>query len=289
MATCAVCRETIADTQKPCPRCAFDNSTVEKVNGTLGYFGNIWGILSFLLILPPLLLFLLDNWFQPIASVRVAAPISFLITFIVAFYMYSLKDALHHYSLTRRFRNPQGRSIAIYALIFFVAAILLFFFLSFALASKESLVGLPGVPAAELQGMLTYGSTAHMLFKLAMTGCLIFTFVFMSLSASMMAAYLYGHYAEERRPAPIFLDEVRLIKVVENTVRDQINGNITLNKNGMKRLEDGGISLNFTHEQELKMQGKDIIQKTQIWLVEADCWGRVLKIEEKSKQLIKAA
>jgi|GEM_PF-4552284 len=294
MSNCVVCRADVPD-GKICPRCGQDNTSFQSGGGFIDYFGSIWGVLSLLLILPPLFMMMpliypaVDNALQPLASVRVGAPIAFLISFIVAFYMYSLRIAIHHYSLTRHFKAQPGRSVAMWALIFFVSAVLLIFFLAFALTSKSSLIAPPGYYPQEGDGLLRYGSFGHLLLKLILTGFLIFIFAFLSLSAGMMAAYVFGHKMESKYPSPIYLNETRLIDVVLKTVKNQLGPGAKITTAGLKRLENGGISITLACEEPLTTQGNELIQKAKTWTVEADCWGRVNKIEEKGLRLIKSS
>ncbi|MBN1582653.1 MAG: hypothetical protein JXA89_18225 [Anaerolineae bacterium] len=292
MTNCRVCREDIKPGQT-CPRCGYDNGQIGEISPLVAYFGNVWGILSFGLILLPLFALMSFNWvnsiLQPIASIMVAGPISLLVTAIIAFYMYSLRNQIHHYSLTRKFRKNPGRSVALWALTFFVIAILFVFFLAFAIVDKDSLVGPKGYGEMQVEGLLVYGSTAHMFLKLTMTGVVLFTFVFLGLSAGMMAAYLYGHYMESHLPNPLYMNEALLIKVVLGTVKQQMGEGALISMTGMDRLEDAGISLDLASEEKLTTQGGDTVQKGKTWSVKADCWGRVNNIEEKGLRLIKVS
>jgi hypothetical protein len=293
MTNCSVCREDIKPGEK-CPRCGYDNGQIKEINSLVVYFlGSVWGFLSLGLILLPFFALLAFNWvdsiLQPIASIMVSGPISLLVTAIIAFYMYSLRNPIHHYSLTRGFKKTPGRSVALWGLIFFVIAILLVFFLAFALVDKGSLIGPQGYGETQLEGLLVYGSTWHMLLKLAMTGVVLFTFVFLALSAGMMAAYVYGHYLESHLPNPLYMNEALLIKVVLDTVKQQMSGGAPVSMTGMDRLEDAGISLELVRDEELTTQGGDIVQKGKTWAVKADCWGRVSSIEEKGLRLIKVS
>ena len=111
MASCVVCREDIKRGTQ-CPRCGSDNRGMTDL--TLGYFLSIWAILSFLLIFVPVFMLLpkilstLHNILWPIASVRVAAPIALLITLIIAFFMFTMRDDLHDYSQSITFKEKKG-------------------------------------------------------------------------------------------------------------------------------------------------------------------------------------
>jgi hypothetical protein len=227
-----------------------------------------------------------NEMLQPIASARVGAPIALLNTAVIAFYIYSMRNALHHYERTRRFREKPRQSIAFWALAFFVVVILLAFILSFGLATKDALVGPAGGVAREGSGTFAYGGFGHILLKLMMTGCLILIFVFLALAAGSMAAYLYGQYIDEHRPDPIFLNERLLVKVVLPSVREQLGVETDPVVSGMHRLQNGGIGLDLHHRGELVTKGSIIVREDQTWSVEADCWGRVRKVEAKGLRLV---
>jgi hypothetical protein len=242
------------------------------------------------LIFPPLFMMLpgifdwIDAALQPIASVRVAAPIALLNTLIIAFYLFSMRDALHHATLTRRFKKDPGRPVAIWALIFFVIAVFITYFLGFGLANKNSIVGV-----GDVKGQILRGSTGHLMLKLAMTGLLVFVFVFLSLAAGMMAAYVYGEYVDEQRPDPIYLNEELMLEVVLRFVRQQLGSSTGPVISEMKRTEDGGISLNLYHRGELTTLGDIKVREDKTWHVQADCWGRVKEIDEIDPRLIQVS
>ena len=292
MANCAVCKEDIVPGAE-CPRCGYDNSQVREVSDLIGYWGNVWGIMSFLLIFPPMFMLLpgvfgwVDKVLQPIASIRVGGPIALLNAVIIAFFMFGMRDELHLYTQLQRFKERRGRPLPVWGVTCFVIAVLLIFFLSYALAIKDLLIGPKGYSQQELEGMLAYGSTGHILLKLIMTGCLIFIFVFLSLAAGFLAAFDYGQYVEARMPAPIYLNERRLLKVVLDVVRERLASGSDLRVSEMHRKEDGGISLNVQGSGQLKTQGGQELFEEKSLQIEADRWGRVLKISELGRRLVK--
>jgi hypothetical protein len=112
----------------------------------------------------------------------------------------------------------------------------------------------------------------------------------------MMAAYLYSVYMIERLPDPIFLDEQLLLRVVLNAVRDHLDTNTDspqdlrdLPISGMKRLEDGGISVTVHYVGAPISRNGAKIREDKTWYVEADCWGRLNKVEEKSLRVSQIA
>ena len=233
----------------------------------------IWKVLSFALILCPLIMLLLysisDEILQPIASVRVGGPIAVLCTFVIAFYLSSLRDDLHAREQMRRFKEKPGQPLAVWALLFFVAAILLAFWLAFGLAAKDAIAG-PG-------GLLEPGSLAQLLFKLVMTGCLIFVFVFLSLSAGLMDVYMYGKHAKTK----VYLEMDELRTMALESVRTELDlGQDPLTIADMKRLENGGVSLTLRRTGKLVQQGDVRFIEDKTWTVEADRKGHLVKIKE---------
>ena len=311
MANCVVCGEDLR-AGPACERCGHRNEELPDV--TMGYFTNGWGVLSFLLILPPLFMLLpgISRWsanlLQPIVSTLLGPLFALVVTSIISSYVFSLRDALHYHSLKRRFRAKPGRSLAFWALAFFVMAILLAFVLGFALTTKDSIIGPPGYPQVLLQGMVAYGGVWHQLIKLAMTGVFIFAFVFLALSASLMAAYKYGGHVDRVHPAPIFMNEQLLVWVVLDAVEKHLEaaGPIArgaerargqepadleggLSISGMSRLDSGGVALTVHNIGKISARENVSVREDRTWYVEADEWGHLSKVEEKSLQVTKVA
>jgi hypothetical protein len=306
VANCAVCKEDI-QRGSVCPRCGSDNKGVS--DNTFGYFASIWAILSFLLILAPLFMLLpmvlsrVDGIFQPIASVRVGAPIALLLTLVIAFFLFSMRDDLHEQSQSRTFRAKQGTPLPIQALQFFIVAVALTFLLGFAVASKKLLIG-------SGDGQIPLDSGGHLFLMFVMTACLILVFAFFSLATGFMAVYEFGIYAEERTPDPIYLNERLMLRVVLSAVQQQIGGEagipidqldqpidapddnkVELFLREMKRTSNAGMTLQLYEKGKLQVVGKDDQQKTLLqekgWWVEADLWARVRKVEERGDRTIK--
>ena len=311
MANCVVCGEDLR-AGPACVRCGHQNR--ELADMTMGYFVNGWGVLSFLLILPPLFMLLpgISRWserfLQPIVSTLLGPLFALVVTSIIAFYVFSLRDALHYHSFKRGFRAKPGRSLAFWALVLFVTAILLAFVLGFALTTKDSLIGPPGYPQALLKGMVAYGGIWHQLLKLAMTGVFIFVFVFFALSASLMAVYKYGGYVDREHPAPIFMNEQLLVWVVLQAVEEhlevagppardaeRVKGpepadlEEGLSISGMSRLESGGIALTVHNVGRILTRETLSVREDRTWYVEADAWGHLSKVEEKALRVTKVA
>ena len=283
MASCAVCREDIRS-ETECPRCGSDNSNLPDV--TLGYFASIWAILSFLLIFVPLFILLpgvfswVDKVLQPIASLRVSAPIALLLSLVFSFYMFSVRDALHHYTLTLGVKEKPGWPLYLWALILFIVGVLAVFFLGFAIIFKDLIVGTEGYDQTQVQGLLVYGSTAHIAFMLVMTGCLALVFACFALAAGLMAVFDYGTYVDERYPAPIYLNERLLLDVVLSGVRNRLGGDAKFQITEMRRLPDAGLLMVFFCERELTTRDGVGLSQRRKWSVKADLWGRLRELVE---------
>jgi hypothetical protein len=262
----------------------------------LSYFlTNIWGIFGLLLAGLSALLGLagavlwsgregqgmaaaVDGALRPIVSVRVGGPITFLCTVVAVFYLYTLRDDLHRYQHTRSFGPKPGRSIAFYALLLFVLAILMAFALSFGLVAKDSFIAPRG---QHVPGMLDYDSFAHQLVKLLMTGLMLLIVVSFALSASLMAVYKYGKEVDRIGPLPIYADPERLQAKVLRTVSDELGPDSGRVLQNVERLAGGGISVTVREEGRLvERQNKTFVEGRSL-SAEADCWGEITKLEEK--------
>jgi len=238
----------------------------------------IWKVLSLVLVLCPLMMLLFyrttNAILQPIASIRVGGPIAALCTFVIAFFISSLRDDLHAREQLRQFKEDPGRPLPVWALLFFVAAVLLAFWLAFGLAAKDTIAG--------PEGLLEPGSLAQLLFKLVMTGCLIFVFVFLALSAGLMDVYEYGKHLGTK----VYKEMDELRKMVLASVRTELDlGQDPLTISNMKRLGDGGISVTLRRTGKLVQQGDIRFIEDKTWTVEADRKGNLTKIHEEKSQV----
>jgi hypothetical protein len=259
---------------------------------TLGYFLSIWAILSFLLIFVPVFMLLpkilstLHNILWPIASVRVAAPIALLITLIIAFFMFTMRDDLHDYSQSITFKEKKGIPLPIYALVLFAIAIVLIFFLGFAITTQEQLVTMPGAMTPQIRGQLVYGSTGHLVLAFLMTGCLVGIFASLGLALGLLAVYDFGLYAEQRTPNPIYLNEQLMLDVVMRAVKHQLDPGVELRLSEMVRLSDAGMKLLLHHSGKLVTEGNVTLLEEKGWLVEADLWARMTQMVEQHPRSI---
>jgi hypothetical protein len=253
---------------------------------TFGYFASFWAVLSFLLILGPLFSFLpsvrswLQGVFSSVASVRVSMPISLLMTTVAAFYLFTLRDDLHQYSLSLTFQPKQRTPLPLVALRFFVIAVVLVFVLGFAVTSKDLLLG-PG------RAQVRPGSPLHLIFMFAMTGCLVLIFTFFALAAGLMAVYEFGIYAEARMPDPIYLSERLMLNVVMDAVQSQIGDDVKLYVTEMRRTTAAGMTLQLHQKGKLTTAEGQTLLEEKGWLVEADLWARLRSVVERGTRIVR--
>jgi hypothetical protein len=253
---------------------------------TLGYFASIWAILSLLLIFAPLFTLLpgvfswVDKILQPIASLRVAVPIALLLSLVFAFFMFTVRDTVHHFMRTRCFKEKPGQPLTFWALTLFLVGVLAMFFLGFAVIFKDLIVGAQVYDQVQAAGLLVYGSTAHIAFMLVMTGCLALVFACFAPAAGLMAIFEYGTYVDERYPAPIYLRERLLLDVVLRAVGDQLGPDARVQIVEMRRLPNAGLLMVLYRERELTTRDGVGLSQRRKWSVEADLWGRLRKLIE---------
>jgi hypothetical protein len=255
----------------------------QQANTARDYVFSVWGGLSFVLILGPLVLLFppVDARLKTISATWVSVPIALVCGFVIAFYMMTLRDDLYRYTRTRAFSEKPKPHLPVLALTFFIIAILLSFFLTFGAASADQMIAQPG---AATVGKMAYGGPAHMLLKLFMTGFQVFMFVFLSLSAGVMAVYKYGKTIDVDGPdAPIFTDENRLKdKVLSQACKELGLRESEQTVSDMKRLEGGGIELTLHHKGELIEENDQQFREDKTWIVRADHRGQLLKVEEQT-------
>jgi hypothetical protein len=243
----------------------------------------------------------MESIFQPVASVRVGAPVSLLVTMVIAFFLFSMRDDLHKQDQARTFQKKQGPSLPMRALQFFVLGVVLTFVLAFAITSKDMLIG-PG------PGQVPFDSFGHLLLKLVMTGSLVLLFATFALASGYMAVYEFGLYYEERTPDPIYLNERLMLDVVLTAVRRHIgnigrsvdrldelavaadDAKIELFLIKMERTVDAGMTLLLHQKGTIPAKFKDKdepLLEEKRWLAESDLWARLTKMIEQGPRTVK--
>jgi hypothetical protein len=233
-------------------------------------------------MLLPMVLSWMDSIFKPIASVRVAAPISLLLTLVIAFFLFSMREDLHNYSLSRTYREKEGTPLPILALRIFVVGVVLTFVLGFAVTSKDLLIGTG-------RNQVMPGGTAYLILMFVMTGCLVLVFTCFALASGLMAVYEFGVYAEERTPDPIYLNEQLMLDVVLEAVQEQVGADVVLALSAMHRTPDAGITLQLHQRGTLRTVDDECLLEEKGWLVVADLWARLRKVVEHGTRTIQVS
>lgn len=257
------------------------------------YFKTVWGLLSILIVLATLALtmlsFVSNELLQPVASLRVASPIAFLCTFVIAFYLFSVRDDLFRLDATRQFREKPGRPIAIWALVAFVIAVLLAFLLIFALTTHAAFIGPQGVNQADLSGKVAWGGLWHMLIKLTFTSFLALILILLSLSAGLMGIYDYGKSLRHSDQMPQFMDTGTLKQTVLGIAREELDIGARATVTDMKRTPSGGIRLTLHDRGGISTDKESNVKYREdtTWSIVADYEGKLVEVSKDPPRMIK--
>jgi hypothetical protein len=100
-----------------------------------------------------------------------------------------------------------------------------------------------------------------------------------------MSAHDFGHWLNREMPQPIFAQERRLLPVIEESLRERIRqatdrkGTVETAIVEMERTGDAGVILTISAETDFKPESsEEIMRQLQNWRVEADRWGRIIKM-----------
>lgn len=264
------------DTTPPyiCPRCGVDNQRWHRWETAGGgnrfsrfFFQSIpWGWLAIGSFgLPILAAWAVD--FTPVASERIGIPLALLLIFVNVALLYALKNRLWRYEILsgvgRGFRPP----LALLAVSAFVLALVFGLALAFMVEAHAA-----NPEAGPTEGLV----------RVITTILLALTFVNVTLSAMSMAGHDYSRWLNREMPQPIYAQEGRLLRVIEDSIRARIRqatGNpekpVEITITDMERTDDGGITLMIGADVEADTQG---YRQLQNWKVTADRWGWVRKM-----------
>jgi hypothetical protein len=228
-----------------------------------------WGWLALLsFVLPALAASVVD--FTPVASERIGIPLAILLIFVNFALLYALKDSLWQYDLLARVGRGFRPSLALLTVIAFVLALAFGLSLVFMLEARKA------TPEA--------GPTEGLV-RVITTILLAMTFVNVTLSAIFMAGHDYGNWLNREMPQPIYAQERRLLRVIEDSVRAKIqqvtgkDGPVEITIADLERTADAGVILMVNTETEVipGPQG-EALRQLQNWRVEADRWGQIIKM-----------
>jgi hypothetical protein len=228
-----------------------------------------WGWLALIsFILPVLAASIVD--FTPVASERIGIPLAILLIFVNFALLYALKDSLWQYDHLARVGRGFRPSLALLTVIAFVLALVFGLSLVFMLEARKA------TPEA--------GSTEGLV-RVITTILLAMTFVNVTLSALFMAGHDYGNWLNREMPQPIYAQERRLLRVIEDSVRakiQQVTGNdgpVEITIADLERTADAGVILLVNTETQVKPESaQEPLRQLQNWRVEADRWGQIIKM-----------
>jgi hypothetical protein len=260
-----------------CARCGQSNeawhawaSQSGRVRFSRFFFHSVpWGWLALIsFILPVLATSVID--FTPIASKRIGIPLAILLMFVNFALLYALKDSLWQYDHLARVGRGFRPSLALLTVIAFVLALVFGLALVFMLEARKA------TPEA--------GSTEGLV-RVITTILLAMTFVNVTLSAIFMAGHDYGNWLNREMPQPIYAQERRLLRVIEDSVRAKIqqvtgkDGPVEITIADLERTADAGVILLVNTETQVKPESaQEPLRQLQNWRVEADRWGQIIKM-----------
>jgi hypothetical protein len=260
-----------------CARCGQSNERWHKWT-TKGGFARFrrfffqsapWGWLALIsVVLPVVATAVID--FTPVASKRIGMPLAILLILVNSALLYALKDSLWQYDNLARVGRGFRPSLTLLTVIAFVLALIFGLALVFMLEARKA------TPEA--------GSTEGLV-RVITTILLAMTFVNVTLSAIFMAGHDYGSWLNREMPQPIYAQERRLLRVIEDSVRAKIqqvtgkDGPVEITIADLERTADAGVILMINTETEVKPDPEgEALRQLQTWRVEADRWGQIIKM-----------
>jgi hypothetical protein len=228
-----------------------------------------WGWLALIsFALPVLAASVVD--FTPVASERIGIPLAILLIFVNFALLYALKDSLWQYDHLVRIGRSFRPSLPLLTVITFVLALVFGLALVFMLEARKA------TPEA--------GPTEGLV-RVITTILLALTFVDVTLSALFMAGHDYGNWLNREMPQPIYAQERRLLRVIEDSVRAKIqqvtgkDGPVEITIADLERTADAGVILLVNTETQVKPESaQEPLRQLQNWRVEADRWGQIIRM-----------
>jgi hypothetical protein len=218
-----------------------------------------WGWLALnSFVLPAVAAVVVD--FTPVASERIGIPLSILLIFVNFALLYALKDSLWQYDHLARVGRGFRPSLTLLTVIAFVLALVFGLSLVFMLEVRKTT---PEVGPTE--GLV----------RVITTILLALTFVDVTLSAMFMAGRDYGNWLNREMPQPIYAQERRLLRVIEDSMRAKIqqatgkDGPVEITIADLERTADAGVILMINTETEVKPDPQgEALRQLQNWKFE---------------------
>ena len=80
-----------------------------------------------------------------------------------------------------------------------------------------------------------------------------------------------------------------MLDVVLDAVREQLDPGVDISLSQMRRTPDAGMELQLHQRGELRTVGDDTLLEEKGWLIKADLWARLRKMEEHGTRTIQVA
>jgi hypothetical protein len=276
---CVSCRAALANAPpERCPRCGADNRawyawTQAGLKEHLKRFflRSPWGWLALVsLLLTPRSEGVFD--FEPLAFKIGVLFFSLSLSLAGLFLLFAGRDTLWTYELVRRV-SPRFRV----GLLPLSGA----GFLTFAVVAGMlgTAWGLAFLRAERLEFIQSVGWHEMLVMGLAFTG--------QTLAAGLYSVYAYGRWLSDTFPAPVFMDETQLLRLVERAARPRIHVRsgryeyemVATRVVALSRTDQAGLSLKIRAEvaTEEVFEGHPL-KAVQHWRVVSDQWGYVKQL-----------
>jgi hypothetical protein len=259
-----------------CARCRQSNRRWHKwvTKGGVAHFIRFffqsipWGLLALISFLLPLVAIAAADTITPVASVRIGIPLALLLIFVNVALLYAIKNSLWRYDVLGRVGRGFRPSLVTLGVTFFVLALIFGLALVFMIEARAD-----DPEAGPTQGLV----------RVLTTIMLALTFVNVTVSAMFLSAHDYGRWLDREMPQPIYAQERRLLRLIEDGVLASIKRATGKEGEGVattivdiERTKDGGADLVISTE--VASKGNGSLMKLQNWQVKADRWGRIRKM-----------
>lgn len=266
-----------------CARCGQNNERWHRWATASGlahfdrfFFRSIpWGWLVLSSFLLPVIAALALN-FTPVASERIAFPLALLLIFVNVALLYTLKDTLWRYELWARVSRTRAPQLALLSVGAFVLAVVFGLIIIFMMESHGVFAETQPAEAASTEGATRVISTL----------LLAMTFVNVTLSALAMAGHDYARWLNREMPQPLYAQERRLLNVIVDSLPAKLKQTMGQDKRiettivDLERTRDAGMMIKISTESKVGAgSSQTLLRQLQNWRIEADRWGRIVKME----------
>ena len=248
MATCNTCRAEYNWGENPCWRCGEDNGywerrrTLPRVERFWDFFGNVWGIMAFLMLVIPLVSlvynFIYGLWTAGLSEQKaglLAAFLALFLSFIAITFVYAMRFQLWNYSWIRNIRwKKTPPVIAMAASLFLLGVVILLTYLSILMFYRWA-------PRSAAVGFDFAGFFEKIIVPT------LYSLIFLSFATAsmLMSAGLYIARLNENVGQPIYMNTNLLTEVVKKAVLNTLKIPVVLIVANLERTDRGGIRVLF--------------------------------------------